>query len=112
MSSSAGTPAAPLVSTGFGGVPPGYKIEVGYVQVRECADALAVNARQSAQDNLNVLLETEINKVKNLFRIVSVHYSDSASFLRKNCVMGTVWYEALQKVSQTDKRKDVLQPRL
>eukprot|EP00762_Andalucia_godoyi_P002586 ANDGO_03319.mRNA.1 hypothetical protein H696_04903 len=77
----------------------GSAVHVRYLQVRDCADPLSINAKQSLQDNLNKLLETEINGVHNLHRVIQIEYADSASYLRKNCGIATVWYEVLKKVS-------------
>jgi hypothetical protein len=70
--------------------------------VRECADALALNAKASMFDNINTLVEEEVNKVRNLHRVVQISINENASYLRKNCAVATVWYETMKYANQSN----------
>ncbi len=74
----------------------GTRIAVKYMEVRECSDALALNAKISLQQNLNRSVAERLDKISDLHRVVTINYTDSAAILNKNCALATVWYEVLR----------------
>eukprot|EP00761_Pharyngomonas_kirbyi_P012822 gb/GECH01012849.1/.p1 GENE.gb/GECH01012849.1/~~gb/GECH01012849.1/.p1 ORF type:complete len:105 (+),score=19.46 gb/GECH01012849.1/:1-315(+) len=100
MSNSSDTPdpsLSPVHAAAIENFLQNYKIECQYLQARECADAITFNARLSLQDNLNRSVQERLRQVPDLYRVVSVNYSDTEGVFRKHCAIATVWYETLKR---------------
>lgn len=75
-------------------------VELKYLAVRECADAITANAAVNLQDKLNATVSRKMSEVDDVHRVVSVAYTATEGLMKRNCALATVWYEAVKGVAR------------